>query len=242
MLTVVILTKNEENNIAGAILSLKPLKIPYKVLVFDSFSTDRTVEESLKYGAKVFVGKWRGYSEQRLRALKLIDTPWTLFLDADERLTPELCEEISYEIEAETADGYFIKRKNYYMGKLQRMLPTKILRLARTDKIDIPYVSVHEKLKIKGRVKTLKNPMIHFPYENLEHQWKKNTNYAKLFAMSSSKDGIIHIISRMPLIFLRYYFLNLAILDGVEGLIFSLSQAWYHTQKYMLTYENNKKG
>ncbi len=235
------ITRNEGSNLPRLFESLNFLKVPYRVIVFDSFSDDNTVEISRKMGAKVFLSPWKGYSYQRDKALRSSENPWVFFLDADEELTPELGEEISRVILENKADGFYVKRKNYYMGKLQKSRPTKILRLAKRDKIRITYVPVHEKIEVEGRVLTLKNPLLHHPYRNVIHHWQKNTLYADLFSHSNRKASFLDIILRFPLNFLKYYLLNLGFLDGVEGLVFSLSQAWYHTQKYIILYERGKR-
>jgi len=242
LLDVIVITKNEGDNLPRLFGSLKFLKVPYRVIVFDSFSDDNTVKVSRKMGAEVFLSPWKGYSYQREKALKCSRNPWVLFLDADEELTPELGEEISRVILEGKAEGFYIKRKNYYLGKLQRSKPTKVLRLARRDKIRITKVPVHEKLEVEGKVLTLKNPLLHHPYKNVLHHWEKNTRYAELFSIYDRRANFLDIALRFPLNFLKYYILNLGVLDGVEGLIFSLSQAWYHTQKYILLYEKGKSG
>lgn len=240
LLSVIILTKDEGENIPELIESLKYLRIPFEIIIFDSFSRDETLKIAKKRNAKVFVSPWKGYSYQRYKALKVASYSWVLFLDADERITPELGKEISKVVFENKADGFYIKRVNVYMGRVQRMKPTKLLRLAKREKVGITDVPVHEKLIVNGKILTLKNPIIHYPYKNLLHHWQKNTQYAVLFSSSSKKTGYFQIFFRFPLVFFKYYFLNLAILDGVEGLIFSLSQAWYHVQKYSLLYERGK--
>lgn len=240
LLSVIVLTKDEGENIGDLIESLKYLEIPFEIIIFDSFSQDETLKLAKEKNAKVFVSPWNGYSYQRFKALKVASYPWVLFLDADERITPQLGREISEVILENKADGFYIKRVNVYMGKIQRMKPTKILRLAKKEKVQITKVPVHEKLIVEGKILTLKNPIIHHPYKNLLHHWQKNTQYAVLFSDNPKKSGYFRIFVRFPLVFLKYYILNLAILDGVEGLIFSLSQAWYHVQKYILLYEKGK--
>ncbi|MEO0186061.1 MAG: glycosyltransferase family 2 protein [candidate division WOR-3 bacterium] len=240
LLSVIVLTKDEGENIPDLFESLKYLDIPFEVIIFDSFSWDETLKVAKKRNAKAFVSPWKGYSYQRFKALKVASYPWVLFLDADERITPELGKEISRVVLENKADGFYIKRVNVYMGRVQRMRPTKLLRLAKKEKVKITDVPVHEKLVVEGKVLTLKNPMIHYPYKSLLHHWQKNTQYAALFSGSSKKSGYFQIFFRFPMVFLKYYILNLAILDGVEGLIFSLSQAWYHVQKYALLYERGK--
>jgi len=240
LLDVIVITKNEGDNLKRLFGSLKFLKVPFRVIVFDSFSDDDTIEISRRMGAEVFLSPWKGYSYQREKALKYSENPWVLFLDADEELTAEIGEEISRVISEDKADGFYIKRKNYYMGKLQRSKPTKVLRLAKRDKIKITKVPVHEKLEVDGKVLTLKNPILHHQYKNVTHHWWKNIKYAELFSQTNKRANFFDIALRFPLNFLKYYILNLGILDGFEGLIFSLSQAWYHTQKYILLYEKGK--
>ncbi len=245
-LSVLVLTKDEEENLPTLLESLKLLPVEYEVVVVDSGSEDGTVEVAKRYGAKVYVREWEGYVKQREYALGLARGEWVLFMDADEWLTEEVAEEIGKAVREGRYDGYTVLRRNVYMGKLQRMRGTRLLRLARREKAHISGRYVHETLSVRGEVGHLKGYILHRPYRDLLHHWEKNTRYAVLSAAEKVESGrrasLLDLLFRLPLMFLRYYLLQGAFLDGERGLIYALSQAWYHFQKYALLYERTDVG
>ena len=245
-LSVLVLTKDEEENLPTLLESLKLLPLEYEVVVIDSGSGDNTVGIAKKYGARVFVREWQGYVKQREYALSLARGEWVLFMDADEWLTEEVAGEIVRAVRKGKHDGYTVLRRNVYMGRLQRMRGTRLLRLARRKKAYISGRYVHESLAVRGKVGHLKGYILHRPYRNLLHHWEKNTHYALLSSMEKVEGGkrasFPDLLLRLPLMFLRYYLLQGAFLDGKRGVIYALSQAWYHFQKYALLYERTEMG
>ncbi|MFM2361834.1 MAG: glycosyl transferase family 2, partial [Bacteroidota bacterium] len=135
--SVVILTYNEAVNIERAIANT--IAWAAEVIVLDSFSTDETVAIATNAGAKVVQRKFDNYSAQRNYAIKEIELccEWILFLDADEYLSEALKEEITGELANPKADGYYMKRRFYFMGKWIRWggyYPIWLLRLFKKDK------------------------------------------------------------------------------------------------------------
>ena len=243
-LSVLVLTKDEEENLPRLLESLKHLPVDYEVVVVDSGSGDGTVDVAKNYGARVYVKEWEGYVKQREYALKLARGDWVLFMDADEWLTEEVAGEIGRAVEGGRYDGYTVLRRNVYMGKLQRMKGTRLLRLARRDRAYISGRYVHETLAVRGKVGHLKGHILHRPYRDLLHHWGKNTHYALLSAEEKVEGGrrasFFDLLFRLPLMFFRYYVLQGAFLDGKRGVIYALSQAWYHFQKYAILYERTE--
>lgn len=147
-ITVIILTFNEEKNLAFALQNIKDFCS--KILVLDSFSTDSTISIAKSYGAQVFQRKFDNFSNQRKYALEHlpISTKWIFMLDADEYLTDELKEEISRVLPSSQYDGYVIKRRFYWNGKwLKRgYYPTKLLRLGRYGSITCDDRPINEHL------------------------------------------------------------------------------------------------
>ena len=138
-LTVVILTKNEENNLEKCINSFGD--IVKRFVVVDSGSTDNTVNIAKKMGADVFYHEWKDYATQMNWGLNNtnITTAWTMRIDADEELTKELVEEIKIKLPklGEDITGVYLRRRMYFMGKWIRhggIYPTLMLRLFRTNK------------------------------------------------------------------------------------------------------------
>ena len=116
-LTVIILTKNEERNIADCLASVQWAD---EVVVFDAFSQDRTVEMAREAGATVFQHPFQNFAQQRNAALDAVDSDWVFFVDADERATPELAAEIRRAIQDESRSGWWVPRHNYIFGRVIR--------------------------------------------------------------------------------------------------------------------------
>ncbi|MEO0239221.1 MAG: glycosyltransferase family 2 protein [candidate division WOR-3 bacterium] len=242
-LTCVILTLNEEENIKRAIESVKGLA--KKILVVDSGSSDKTVEIAKSLGAECVLNEFKDYAEQRNFALSLVKTQWVLFLDADEVVSEELKKEIIKNIsENENIDGFLIPRKNWYLGDfLKCWSPDRLLRLFKKEK-GIWKGEVHEKVELKGRIATLKNPILHYPFKDLYHQYSKNLKYAKMLAEEKFKEGkkatLFDLKIRPLLNFLKHYLLKGCIFEGKRGLIFSLFYLQYTIQKYSMLYEKHR--
>lgn len=138
-LTVVILTKNEENNLEKCIRSFQG--VAKRFVIVDSFSTDNTVALAQSLGADVYQNPWVDYATQLNWGLTHtgINTKWTMRMDADEELTPELAEEIRTKLDTlpEGITGVEIKRRVYFLGRWIRhggIYPTILLRIFRTGK------------------------------------------------------------------------------------------------------------
>ena len=131
--SIVIVTKNEEANIEAALDSVKDAA---EIVVIDSFSSDRTVEICRKYTDKVFQKEWEGFAKQKQAAVDLAAGPWVFILDADERFTPELKAEVINAIKENSHVGFYVPRKNFFMGKWIRhggWRPDYTLRLFRKN-------------------------------------------------------------------------------------------------------------
>lgn len=188
-LTVIILTLNEELNIAQSVSNV--IKWAKDVLVLDSSSTDRTVEIAGSLGAKVFYREFDTYAKQRNYAIKElpVETEWVLFLDADEYLTEPLKKEIEETIESTNLDGLYIKYRMIFMGKWIKRggyYPTWILRLFKRDKAFVNR-DINEHIKINGTVGYLKNDFIHADKKGITDWIAKHNKYANFEAMELIK-------------------------------------------------------
>lgn len=113
-ISVTIITHNEEENIEDC---LKSVRWADEIVVVDSYSTDKTVEICKKYKVKTVKNKWLGYSNQKNLAIDKARNEWILSIDADERITKELLDEIRKEFEKDIPiDGFYIARKNFFLG------------------------------------------------------------------------------------------------------------------------------
>lgn len=226
MISAVILAKNEENNIIDC---LEGLKFVDEVIVIDDESSDRTVERAKSKGAKVVKHSLeRNFAKQRNFALTLAKNDWVLYVDADERVSPELAQEILKRVQDDKRDGYFIPREDKLFGKkikhgeLQRK---KYIRLGKKDKGK--WVgAVHEEWKISGKVETLKNPIIHLPHQSLSEFISEINFYTTIRAKELFDQGArsswYSIILYTKGKFLYTYFYKLGFLDGLSGFVLSL--------------------
>lgn len=165
--TVIILTKNEEKNIQDSIESAK--QIANRIIVVDSGSIDQTIVLAQKYGAEVYYHEWLGHAAQFNWALDNCDikSDWVFRLDADERISQELAEEINstlQEKESALIDGYEMRWRVFFMGKWIRHGGTHkpyFLRLFRYGKGRVEDKLMDEHIIVQGNVKKLKGDLIH---------------------------------------------------------------------------------
>jgi (heptosyl)LPS beta-1,4-glucosyltransferase len=246
-LTAIILTHNEAIHIQECIKS-----VPFAddVLVFDSYSTDETIDLARAAGAQVIQNPFENYAQQRNAALKSVEgqADWVLFVDADERIPPELAQEIRAAIQQPTYEGYRIPRYNYIFGKLTRATgwypdhQTRLLKLhaAHYD----PQRKVHEVVVLKGgdaALGTLDNHITHYNYRDAAQFAAKQRKYTAYEARILYDQGIRpkpRNFILQPLRHFRWRFFTLqGYKDGLHGLRLSLLMAWYEFKKYWLLRE-----
>jgi len=240
-LSVLILAKNEENNLHDCISSVK---FADEVLVIDDGSTDRTKEVAVSLGARVIEhamnGDWGG---QQTFAIQQAAHPWVLFLDADERISELLAEEIKAAVAKDEQVAYWIQRENkFHFNKATH----GILRPDFVDRLfpaKDSYVTglVHPKIVTPYPNKKLKNLMYHYTYDNWNQYFGKFNNYTKLAAEKYHQEGkhcnfVRDIMFRPAWAFFKIYFLNLGFLDGRLGFIFSVNHFFYTMTKYVRLY------
>ena len=239
-LSVVIITLNEERNIARCIKSLRFTRKP-EVLVVDAESQDKTVATARKLGAKVVVRKWKGYSDQKNWAFGKVKGGWILSLDADEELTPELCREIQEIIQHAPPGvaGYSLKRRAFFLGKWIRHCgwwPDAQLRLIRRGKGKFSNRPVHEGIETQGPTGLLENPMNHYTYDSIAQYLEKMERYSSLFVTSASpkkrRFWWAYLIFMPPWMFLRMFLLKLGFLDGWRGFQVCGLSAYHEYVKY----------
>jgi glycosyltransferase involved in cell wall biosynthesis len=237
-LSVVIITHNEEDNIREC---LESVKWADEIIVVDSNSSDKTEEICRSYGITFIQEAWKGFALQKNSAIEKATRDWILSLDADERITPELKKEITAVMEsADPKDGYFIARKNFFLGRWIKRCgwyPDYNLRLFQKGKGLFGIREVHEAIKINGAAGHLKSPMEHHTYKSLEDFMKRLDLYSTLAAQQMLKEkkiyGILHIIFRPLYTFISMYFLRLGFLEGYYGFILSVLYAFYTFLKYI---------
>ncbi len=241
--SVVIVTENEEKNIGDALESVKDFK---DIVVVDSFSEDRTVEICKKYTNRVFQHEWQGYAKQKQRAVNYAEKPWVLILDADERVTQRLKSEIMEEIKNASFSGFYVSRKNLFLGKWIRhggWWPDYTLRLFLKDIAFIEDRKVHEKVVVKGKVGYLKNPLEHYTYRTVSDYIKKMDRYSTLSAEELREKGVnpgmITMVVHSLSTFFKMFFLRGGFMDGIHGLILAILYSYYTLLKYLKLWESS---
>jgi glycosyltransferase involved in cell wall biosynthesis len=255
ILSVVIITHNEESNIGRTLASVQPLVADGRgeIIVVDSGSTDRTVEIAKSFGAKVFAENWKGYASQKNSAIDKATGDWILSLDADEELGPGLSGEVYAAIEEAQARsvisapvGFWILRKNFFLGRWIRhggFWPDRKLRLFRKGIARFEQRPVHENVKLTdGPVGRLKNALIHHSYPTLSDYIEHMNRYSSLgaemlVAKGQSGFSLFNIIFRPLATFVYNYIFRLGFLDGREGLLLHLYHAVYVSWKYAKAWE-----
>ncbi|MGM0500670.1 MAG: glycosyltransferase family 2 protein [Bacillota bacterium] len=244
-LSALVLTYNEESNIAECLESINWIE---QIIVVDSYSDDRTQEICQQFDNVVFYeNTFKDFASQRNFGLDKLKTDWVFVIDADERVTSELREEIIETLNEPEAEGYEIARKNYFLGKWIKhcgWYPDYTLRLFKSR---YRYSGlVHESPEIDGKIAKLKNDFIHYTYQDLESYAAKMNQYTTLDAEkkynSGKSVGISYILFRPFLEFIKKYLFKKGFLLGSQGLILSVLSAYYQFLKAIKLWELNKFG
>lgn len=244
-ISAVIITLNEERNISNAIESLG---FADEILVIDANSIDRTVEIAGSLGAKIIARDWSGFSDQKQFGVDEAAHDWIFSIDADERVSEKLNEEIESIKRAEPgADGYRISRLSTYMGRTIRhsgWYPNRQLRLFNRRKGRWNGREIHESVEMDGGsvIKALQHDILHFSIENAAHHHQMiGERYAPLAAMqllrSGHKTSQLRVAIAGPLAFLRSYILRLGFLDGFPGLCIASFAAYHAYLKQVMLWE-----
>jgi len=236
-ISVVVLARNEEKNIGPC---LETLQWADELVVLDSFSDDATVEIAQDMGAEVYQRRFVDYPSQRNTALQLASKEWVFFVDADERATAELAEEIRRVVDEVGLVGWWVPRKNYIFGKWIRhagWFPDYQLRLLRRDRAQYDEErEVHELVDLDGEAGYLESLMIHYNYDTIQQfrarQDIYTDNEARMMFESGERARLRNIILQ-PLRQFHWRCITLeGYKDGWHGLLLSLLMAYYEFVKY----------
>ena len=245
-LSVVTITLNEEANIGRV---LERVRRADERIVLDCGSTDRTLEIARSFGAKTFTEPWKGYSAQKNSAIEKASGDWILSLDADEAIEPELMDEIRRVIEQNPpVDGFYMPRKNYFLGRWIRhggFYPDRKLRLFRRGRGRFGERPVHEVIRVDGSTGTLNHALIHNAYPTLEGYIQHMNRYSSLgaeiaVAQGKGRFSLLNIVINPVVTFVYNYFFRLGLLDGREGLLLNLYHSAYVSWKYAKAWERSR--
>lgn len=241
--SVAVITKNEEKNIEKLLESVKDFQ---EIVVVDSFSNDSTVEICKRYTDRIYQKAWEGFALQKQFAIEKTTLDWVLLVDADEVVTEELKMEIVERISNKNFDGYYIPRKNFFLGRWIRhsgWWPDYTLRLFKRQKGRMQIRQVHEKVIVEGKLGYLNSPLLHYTYNSLNEFITKMQNYSSLAAdeVVKSDKKIYKIVLKMffsPVFtFLKMYIFRLGFLDGIRGFLLAVLYSVYSFLKYAKAWE-----
>ncbi|MEW6026669.1 MAG: glycosyltransferase family 2 protein [Planctomycetota bacterium] len=260
-ISVCIICFNEQDNISRCLESVKWVKDKGgEIVVVDSFSADKTLEIVREYTDRVFQNKWPGFVNQKNYALSLAQNEWILSIDADEVISDRLRDEIIntfYPSKADVSteslakvDGYWMKRHTFYLGRWINhggWYPDSKIRLFRKSKAKWGGLDPHDRIIMENdaRVGNLNGDIIHYTYKNISHQIKTVDRFSDASSEALMKEGktfcLCNLLFRPPIKFIETYLFKLGFLDGLPGLIISVSSAYYVFVKYAKMWEKQRK-
>jgi len=230
-ISVVLATYNEEKNLPDCLESVKDFAD--EIVIVDGQSFDKTVEIAKKYNAKIKITTNKPiFHINKQMAIDMASSDWILQLDADERISEELKKEILSAVNTTSLNGYWIPRKNWFLGRFLTkggQYPDYTLRLYRKGKGRLPQKSVHEQAEVSGTIGFLKNPLIHIADPSFSRYIKRWGRYTNLIAAELKEKNIgynpifaIKYILILPIWwFLLTYIRHKGFVDSWQGFVFS---------------------
>lgn len=245
-ISATIIVRNEEENLPDVCESLAWAD---EIVIVDSDSTDGTVDIAKRYTDKVFNREFKGYQDKHEFADSMTTGDWIFWIDADERVTPELQRSIerlrSEDIEA-LADGYRIARRTFFQGRWIKhcgWYPDYQMRLYRKSKSYWDGVAPHQTARVDGRIETLEGELLHFTKRSLSEYHRVLDSYTSLaadaIARSGKHVGAVAIIGSSIAAFFRTYVLKQGFRDGIPGLIISVFAGYGVFLKHAKVWEHN---
>ena len=243
-----IITFNEERSIRDCLESLSWVE---EIVVVDSMSEDATVSICSEYTDVIIQKDWEGHVKQKNCALAQASNEWVLCLDADERVSPDLREEIEQNLSDESGgvDGYFCPRHSYYLGRWINhggWYPDYKLRLFKKSKGRWGGKDPHVKVVLNGITKHLTAELYHYVYRNLSQQLQTVDSFSTITAAGLNCEGdrfsLMKLIFRPPLKFIGTYLLKRGFLDVLPGFIIAVTSSFYVFLRYAKLWELQKQG
>ncbi len=238
-ISAILITKNEAENVGKC---LDSLTFADEVVVVDSGSADGT-EAACRKDPRVrwHSEDWKGYGRQKNSALDKARGPWIFSIDADERATAELADEIGrVDLEGSPARGYRVPRRSFFGGKWVRhggWYPDYTIRLWRKDAGRFEDRSVHEAVRVSGPVGTLRGDLLHHTYRDTADYVERMNRYSSLAAAELTRRGrrvsASDLLLRPPFTFLRMFLLKRGFLDGELGFRLAVLYSMYTFVKYV---------
>lgn len=245
-ISAAIITLNEEKNISDCIKSLDWVD---EIVVVDSLSGDKTRETAESLGARVIDQAFLGHVKQKQLAVDSCTHDWVIALDADERVTGELKEEISQlfgsTAESNLSFGYSVPRKSYHLGRWilhGGWFPDRNIRLFNKKYGAWTGINPHDVIKVEGKPGKLKAPLEHFVFKDLAHNINTNNSYSSISAAilfeSGKKPSLLRLLFKPLGKFIETYLIKRGFLDGLPGFIISIGAAYSMFLKHAKHWEH----
>ncbi len=245
--SVYVIAYNDEPNIRPCLASVAGWAA--EIIVVDSHSTDRTTDIAGEFTKKIFQVDFKGFGALRNQAVSYCSHEWIFSLDTDERMTPELREEIRLVLgQARPADAYFVPRKNYFLGRWIRHCgwypDYRQPQLFRKGRLRYRQELVHESFDCDGPIGYLSQPVLQYPFRDIDHYIAKQDRYSDLMAqrmVEQRRRFSPHQLMTHPMAaFIKMYGFRRGYLDGMPGLILSGLYGYYTFMKYAKLWEITK--
>ncbi len=241
--SAIIVCFNEENDIRDCLESVRWCD---EIVVVDSFSTDRTVEICRQYTDRVMQRQWAGYRDQKAFAHSHATKEWVLLVDSDERVTPELRDEIRAALQSNSGDyaGYSVPRLVFYLKRWWwrgGWYPDYDVRLFRRDRATWGGADPHEKILVDGKVRRLRQPLHHFTYRNIDDHIERINRFTTISSTELRKEAqhwrLADALFRPAFRFFRSYVLKRGFMEGFAGFYVAVTAAVYVFLKYAKLWE-----
>lgn len=244
-LSVTLICKDEEQNIVDCLGSVSWAD---EIIVVDSGSTDKTVELAKQFTPKVIYRPWEGFAAQKQFALEQATCDYILSIDADERVTPGLKDEILTLLEQpQLAAGWYVPRRTEFFGKWITSCgwyPGYQLRLFKRGRVTVTQRKVHEGFVVEGNTVKLKHDLLHYTHESFEKTIAKINHYSSLTAEEKSsrkKITALNLFLNPVAAFFTHYFIKRGFTDGVQGFMVSVMHSMTNMMTYLKIYEIQKR-
>jgi glycosyltransferase involved in cell wall biosynthesis len=241
--SAIVVCFNEEQNIGPCLESLNWCD---EIVVVDSFSTDRTVEIAQQYTDRVIQREWAGYRDQKAFAHSQATKDWVLLIDSDERVTPELRDEIRQALTryGGAYAGFSLSRLVFYLRRWWwrgGWYPDYDVRLFKRDRATWGGSDPHEKIFVDGPIRRLRYPLHHFSYRNIEDHIQRINRFTSISSRELRNEqqrwGLLDALLRPAFRFFRSYILKRGFMEGFAGFHVAVTAAMYVFLKYAKLWE-----